>query len=168
MGGPDDKVKSISELNIVPVAVSYEWEPCDKLKAEELYASRGGAYVKREGEDLNSVLTGILQTKGRVHFHICSPLAVEEIKQYEGLLPNDFNKKIASLVDMRICSAYRLWPNNYIAYDILTGLDRYKDKYTEVEKMGFKAHIGNVEGQTREILLGIYANPVISFDVLGK
>ena len=168
MGGPADKVQSIAELNIVPVAVSYEWEPCDKLKAAELYASMDGAYVKRDGEDLNSVLTGILQPKGRVHFHICKPLEADDIKQYEGLLSNDFNKQIASAVDMRICSTYRLWPNNYIAYDMLEGLDTHMDKYTEEEKVKFQTHIGGVEGKTREILLGIYANPVKSFDNIGK
>lgn len=169
MGGPADRTQSIAELNIVPVAVSYEWEPCDKLKAAELYAtSMDGAYVKREGEDLNSVLTGILQPKGRVHFHICKPLVMEDLKQFEGLLSNDFNKQIASIVDMRICSAYRLWPNNYIAYDILDGADNHKDKYTDGEKMDFMAHIGKVEGETRKILLGIYANPVKSYDNLGK
>ena len=168
IGGPDDKVQSIAELNIVPVAVSYEWEPCDKLKAAELYASRDGAYIKRDGEDLNSVLTGILQFKGRVHFHICEPLVEDDIKQYEGLLSNDFNKQIASVVDKRICSAYRLWPNNYIAYDVLDGVDTHRDKYTDEEKMKFQTHIGGVEGKTREILLGMYANPVKSFDNIGK
>ena len=71
MSKPENKIGALSELNIVPVAVSYEWESCDILKALELYASQNVKYIKKPGEDLNSILTGILKPKGRVHFQLC-------------------------------------------------------------------------------------------------
>jgi glycerol-3-phosphate O-acyltransferase len=79
MSNTKDLVKSIEELNIVPIAVSYQWEPCDILKTNELYQSQGGAkYVKRENEDFISILTGITQQKGNVHFSLCKPIEKEE------------------------------------------------------------------------------------------
>ena len=67
--------EALAELNIVPLAISYEWEPCDKLKALELFARESGEpYVKKPGEDLNSILTGITQPKGRVHLAVCKPI----------------------------------------------------------------------------------------------
>ena len=170
-GGPEDKVTSVSELNIVPVSVSYEWEPCDILKTLELYAREQGPYEKKPGEDLESILTGIRQPKGRVHFSICRPVTEEDLVPYSGLRSNDFNRQVASIIDRRICSAYRLLPNNYIAHDILYGSTFCQDRYTAEEKDAFIRYmsrldsIGVAEGDTgrlKSIFLGIYANPVDS------
>ncbi|MGN1221059.1 MAG: acyltransferase, partial [Candidatus Cryptobacteroides sp.] len=90
----EGKSTSLSELNLLPVSVSYEWEPCDILKTLELYARRQGPYIKKPGEDLNSILTGILQPKGRVHFHICEPISELDMEPYNKLSSNDFNKKV--------------------------------------------------------------------------
>ena len=169
-GGPDDKVRSLCELNIVPVAVSYEWEPCDILKAEELCAREQGPYVKKPGEDLNSILTGIRQPKGRVHFSICRPVAEEDLEPYSDLRSNDFNRQAAALIDRRICSAYRLMPNNYIAHDILSDTMSHSDRYTPEERAAFIGYMsrlgssgasGNID-RLRSVFLGIYANPVDS------
>ena len=107
MSRPDDKIQALSELNIVPVAVSYEWESCDILKAIELYQSQYTKYIKKPGEDLNSILTGLLQRKGRVHFELCEPIKDEELMQYDHLTNNEYHKAVAQLIDSRINPAYR-------------------------------------------------------------
>ena len=166
----EGKSTSLSQLNLLPVSVSYEWEPCDILKTLELYAKRQGPYIKKPGEDLNSILTGILQPKGRVHFHICEPISELDMEPYNGLSSNDFNKKVASLVDQRICSTYKLWSNNYIAHDMLSGSRDYASEYDESSKAEFLKHLSaldryehecNVE-ELQHIMLGIYASPVDS------
>lgn len=170
MSGDNDKVKSLAELNLLPVSVSYEWEPCDFLKALELYARSLGPYEKKEGEDLNSILTGIMQPKGRVYIYICPPLTEAELSPYAGLLSNDFNKRVAMMVDKRICSTYHLWPNNYIACDMLSGTSEYSEKYTLEQKKAFEDHMSQLEkyaadcniDELKKIFLGIYANPVTS------
>ncbi|MCI6492206.1 MAG: 1-acyl-sn-glycerol-3-phosphate acyltransferase, partial [Bacteroidales bacterium] len=166
----EGKSTSLSQLNLLPVSVSYEWEPCDILKTLELYAKRQGPYIKKPGEDLNSILTGILQPKGRVHFHICEPISELDMEPYNSLSSNDFNKKVASLVDQRICSTYKLWSNNYIAHDMLSGSSDYASEYDESSKAEFLKHLSaldryenecNVE-ELKHIMLGIYASPVDS------
>lgn len=170
LGGPEDKVEALAELNIAPVAVSYEWEPCDILKAMELYERRRGPYVKKPGEDLNSILTGIRQPKGHVHFSICQPLADEKLAQYSNFRSNDFNRQVATLIDRWICSAYKLMPNNYIAHDILSGTDAYAGNYTKQQHDAFIGHMSKLEAnagsrnldELKMIFLGIYASPVDS------
>ena len=169
-GGPADKVQSIAELNIVPVSVSYEWEPCDILKAMELCAREQGPYVKRPGEDIESILTGIRQQKGRIHFSICEPVMGEDLEPYAGLSSGNFNRQVAAIIDQRVCSAYRLTPNNYIAHDLLTGTQDYADRYNAKEKDAFLRHLSDLEpyrgrgdwNRFKSIFLGIYANPVDS------
>lgn len=170
MSNADDKVSSIAELNILPVSVSYEWEPCDILKTLVLYARQQGPYVKKPGEDLNSIITGIVDPKGRVHFELCKPITAEELKPYESLTSNEFNKQVARLIDQRICTAYRLRPNNYIAHDIMSGSATYSSHYTRQEREAFMTYMSKLdeyaEGCEMNILesifLGIYANPVDS------
>ncbi|MCQ2143568.1 MAG: acyltransferase [Bacteroidales bacterium] len=167
MSRTDDKIASLSELNIVPVAVSYEWEPCDVLKVLELYESSKMAYVKKPGEDLNSILTGIVAFKGRVHFSVCDPIRPQELSKFRDLTLNNFNKEVASLIDKRIFREYRLWPNNFIAHDLLYATSEYRDRYTEAERKAFINHchkLAKYEVDAPELLkekfLGIYANPV--------
>ncbi|MBQ2507320.1 MAG: 1-acyl-sn-glycerol-3-phosphate acyltransferase, partial [Bacteroidaceae bacterium] len=85
MSDPEDKVKALSELHIVPVSISYEWESCDILKALELYESQYTKYTKKPGEDLNSILTGIIQYKGQVHIEICQPISKAELTSLDSL-----------------------------------------------------------------------------------
>ena len=175
MSRSDDKVESLAELNIVPVSVSYEWESCDYLKAFELYMSRQQKYIKRPGEDVTSILTGITQEKGRVHFEVCPAIDKSELASLTGLTQNEFNFEVAQLVDSRINSHYRLWPNNYIAHDLLYGQTRYKGLYTPEEKEAFLEHMALLDKMAQkeqyavtdldvlhEIFLGIYAYPVDS------
>lgn len=160
-GNPSDPVRSVASLNIVPVSLSYEWEPCDLLKAVELYKSRKGPYVKKENEDLNSIVTGVMQRKGAVHIHVCDKISEEELEKLYAGKPNAFFKAVASLIDKRICSAYRLYPNNYIASDIKSGTSEFSEKYTGQERRQFVEHLSQA-GEYSDIILDIYANPVDS------
>ena len=167
MSRPDDKIQALSELNIVPVAVSYEWESCDILKALELYQSQYAKYIKKPGEDLNSILTGILQRKGRVHFELCEPITEEELMKYDHLTNNEYHKAVAQLIDSRINPAYHLWPNNYIAHDLRYGSKAFQSFYTQEEREAFLRRLSHLDkyddcdlDQLKDIFLSIYSNPV--------
>ena len=168
MSRRDDRVLSLAELNIVPVAVSYEWESCDKLKTLELYARhKNGHYEKQPGEDLNSILTGIMQQKGHVHFHICEQITNEDLMEINDSSSSDYYKNIAHLMDQRILAHFALMPNNYIAHDLRSGQNVYADRYTPEQKEQFLDYMRWMAeykdfDQTllKEIFLGIYANPV--------
>lgn len=176
MSRSDDKVRAIADLNIVPVSVSYEWESCDILKTVELYERQFGPYIKKPGEDLNSILTGITQYKGNVHFEVCKPLRFEELNEFSDLTSVEFHKAVANLLDQRICSSYHLYPNNYIAHDILYGNKKYSDMYSSEEKDAFMHRMNKLQkyeeecdmDKLYEIFLGIYANPVDSKSQMSK
>ncbi len=172
MSGNGDFAADFAELNIVPIAISYQFEPCDFLKARELYISRREQYVKKPGEDLKSMLTGLTQYKGGVHYHFASSLSEEVIKGCAELDKNERYKAMAGAIDKEILSNYKLWNNNYIAYDILNNSSSYVECYSQEEKEAFIAYMdagllkivaGETDidmGELREIFLGIYANPV--------
>ena len=166
---PNDKLKALSELNIAPISISYEWETCDILKALELYESRFTKYVKKPGEDLNSILTGIVADKGHVHIEICEPINIDELQLLESMTKQEYVKAVACLIDKRINAAYHLHPNNYIAFDIRYGTNRYSDRYTSAQHEAFcnrLKELSTYEGCELDILmdifLGIYANPINS------
>ena len=167
MSEPKDKIKALADLNIVPIAVSYEWESCDILKALELYESQYTRYTKKPGEDLNSILTGIMQKKGRVHFEICQPISTAELSAFEHQTNNEYHKSVAKLIDRRINTSYRLYPNNYIAHDLLYGNTKYSRMYNEAEYAAFVKRLSKLDKydtcdieHLKEIFIGIYANPV--------
>lgn len=167
MSYPDDKIKAIDQLHIVPVSISYEWEPCDVLKTLELYESQFAAYTKKPGEDLNSILTGLAQQKGRVHIELCDPISQAELHRFESMTNNEYHKTVAHLLDSRIRKAYRLYPNNYIAYDLRYGTTKYQGEYTLEEKEMFLERVRQLERydacdveKLMDIFLGIYSNPV--------
>ncbi len=167
MSCPEDKIKAIDQLHIVPVSISYEWESCDILKSLELYESQFAKYTKKPGEDLNSILTGIVQPKGRVHIELCDPISQAELAKFENLTNNEYHRAVAQLLDNRINTAYRLYPNNYIAYDLRYGTNKYQDCYTQEQKEKFVEYIKQLYRydtcdmeQLTDIFLGIYSNPV--------
>jgi len=166
MSNTTDKVAALTDLHIVPVSVSYEWESCDVLKAIELYESLNVKYIKKPGEDLNSILTGITQQKGRVHFQICPMLQEAELRELSNCSNNEYHKMVGQLIDRRIISSYRLWPNNFIAYDMLTDTNTFHTKYSDEERKAFAKRISKLErfdcniDVLRNIFLKIYANPV--------
>lgn len=167
MSGAGDKVGDLDALRIVPVAVSYEWEPCDVLKSLELYQSRQEKYVKKPGEDLSSILQGIRDRKGRVHFSVCKGLGREELEAYGSLTRIEFNRSVAALIDSRVYSGYRLWPNNFIAHDLRFGQRRWDGRYTDAQREAFLGRMHLLDAYDveepdvlRDIFLSIYANPV--------
>ena len=168
MSRRDDRVASLAELNIVPVAVSYEWESCDKLKTLELYLTKkNGYYEKKPGEDLNSILTGIMQPKGHVHFHVCPMVTEADLMALNDCPSAEFYRRVAELMDSRINPNFYLNPNNYIAHDLRSGSTTYAMHYTNEEKAAFIQYMdwmNEYPDFDREELkanfLGIYANPV--------
>lgn len=172
MSGSGDFVKDFAELHIMPASISYEYEPCDLYKAVEMYIKRRQKYVKAEGEDLNSILTGIMQPKGRVHIQFNEPVTLQEIEDAAQLDKNERFKALGAAMDRKILANFKLWPNNYIAYDMLNGGGRFAGKYTAEEKEAFEGYVTDKLGKAgieadmdelREIFLSIYANPVVSY-----
>lgn len=176
MSRTDDKIEALAELNIVPIAISYEWEPCDILKTLELYASQKTKYIKKPGEDLNSIITGIMQPKGQVHIEFCNLITKEELIQYNDAIISSFNRQVASLIDKRICRAYKLTTNNYIAHDLRFGNKDYSMYYGNKQKDAFIKYLTKLQDYVEsckmdllyDILLGIYSNPVDSKNKYDK
>jgi len=172
-GDRNDLITNISELNITPVATSYEFEPCAMMKARERYITEhDGKYVKQPMEDMDSMTSGIKKKKGIMNIAICPSITREDLMEYEGADKRVLIQAVADLIDERIYENYRLYPNNFIAYDWLSGTSTFKNRYTEEEKDTFKAYCDKIfsklyeelgsdaEPRFTEILLGIYANPV--------
>lgn len=175
MSGSGDFVKDFLELNIVPLSISYEYEPCDIFKARELLISRTQKYVKTEHEDLQSIMTGIKQFKGNVHLNFGVPLTEEEIREASLGDKNDRFQLIRHTLDRRIIGGYKLWKTNYMAYDIVNGGSKYSDNYTPQEVVEFKKYIDGQlkkveptldQNELKDILLHIYSNPVLSKEEL--
>lgn len=167
MSSERDFSKSITELNIVPVAISYEYEPCDDLKTNELYISKTREYVKTKDEDLKSILQGVTQPKGKITLNFGKPLNQELSNVLEIKNKNQKVNKIKEIIDKSIYGNYKLYANNYIAYDILENTTKYTDKYTSDEKQKFisyiESRIKNIEGDKttiKNIFLEMYSNPV--------
>lgn len=177
MSGQEDFQSNFEALNIIPMSISYEFEPCDILKARETVISRKQKYVKAEGEDFNSIMTGIMQKKGNIHLNIGTPLTSEEIAAAAKCDKNDRYQLIRHAVDVRVIDGYKLWKNNYVAYDVLNHSFKYSDKYEMSDVEAFVAYmehqLNTVEPEInradlRKHFLEIYANPVVSKELLAK
>lgn len=157
LGGGDDPLQTLANLHIVPMSISYEWDPCDAMKATELYLSRQGSYHKAKDEDLKSVVMGIIGPKGRVHLNIGAPLKPAELKPADG---EDLPVHVASLLDRRIRSGYQPMPTNYIALSILTGKE-YPNRYTRRDKRLFLERLDSLpNADIRQIMTETYAAPL--------
>jgi hypothetical protein len=177
MSGTSDFVSNFLELNIIPLSISYEYEPCDILKAREVLISRTQKYVKGSREDLVSIITGIKQEKGNIHLNIGQPLSKEEIEAAAVCNKNDRYQAIRHSVDLRVIDGYQLWKTNYMGYDMLNHCYKYAHMYTPEDVKMFTDYIeqklDSVEKSLnrhdlREILLGIYGNPVRSKEMLAE
>lgn len=175
MSGTADFTTNFEELNIVPLSISYEYEPCDILKARERLISRTQKYVKGSREDLISIMTGIEQQKGNIHLNIGSPLTHDEIEAASCCNKNDRYQAIRHAVDVRIIEGYKLWKTNYIGYDMVNHTFKYRDKYTPEDVAQFTDYVEHqldkvekslCRADLRDIFLRIYANPVVSFENL--
>lgn len=175
MSGTADFTTNFEELNIVPLSISYEYEPCDILKARERLISRTQKYVKGSREDLISIMTGIEQQKGNIHLNIGSPLTHDEIEAASCCNKNDRYQAIRHAVDVRIIDGYKLWKTNYIGYDMVNHTFKYRDKYTPEDVAQFTDYVEHqldkveqslCRADLRDIFLRIYANPVVSLENL--
>jgi hypothetical protein len=172
MSGYKEFNESFKELNIVPLVISYEYEPCCAFKIKELIETEAnGTYKKKPGEDLTSITTGITQQKGRIHMSVGTP--VNELIQLVDAekRPNNKISKLAEIIDNEVYRHYKMWPNNFIAYDLLFECNYYKDIYSSLEKEEFlnymQDEISNIEGNKKkvtELFLGIYANPLVNLN----
>ncbi len=171
MSGKDDIVSNLKLLNIVPYAISYEFEPCCAEKINELYISRYKKYEKKPGEDMASVVKGIMQPKGRIHLSFNEPLVLNEDLISSEQNKNEVIRIITQAIDNQIYKNFRLFPNNYIAYDILTGKNKYSEQYSVKEKSVFMKYkqdtLSNLQGnlnELSEIFFQLYANPVLNLE----
>ncbi|MBE8725116.1 1-acyl-sn-glycerol-3-phosphate acyltransferase [Flavobacterium hungaricum] len=169
MGSDEENVMDyFKKLKIVPVSISYEYDPTDVLKMPQLMAEANNeVYVKDKNEDFMTILSGIMGTKKRIHISVGDVLDTEIDKI---VAENDnANKQVQALaqnIDDVILRNYQLWPTNFIAYDILNETDRFADKYKESEKSLFERRlemrIGSDNPVTRQGFLAMYANPVVN------
>ena len=174
MGGQGSVVERLMQLHIVPLAISYEFDPCDYLKAAEFQLKRDvEGWKKSPQDDVLSMRTGIMGYKGRIHYQ-CAPC----IDDYLAALSVDIPKTevfdvIASHIDEQIHRNYRLYPSNYVALDLLEGSSGHSSMYTLEEKAAFEQYVeaqlakidivNKDERFLRERMLTMYANPVRNF-----
>lgn len=164
----DSVTEYFKNLKIVPVSISYEYDPTDALKMPQLLAqSNDETYVKEKNEDFINLISGITGQKKRIHLHIGKPLVAEIDKiAFEESNPNKQIQCIAQVLDDAILQNYRLWPTNYIAYDILHNSLRFENKYTEQEKQLFirrlELRIDMDNNEMSKGILAMYANPVVN------
>ncbi|MBD0725673.1 glycerol acyltransferase [Flavobacterium sp. L1I52] len=156
------------KLKIVPVSISYEYDPTDALKMPQLLAEANNeVYVKQENEDFMTILSGALGQKKRIYIHIGKVLDTE----IDAIVAenDNVNKQIQALaqaIDDSILNSYKLWPTNYIAYDILNETDKYSNQYTPDEKAVFVRRLEQRIDATNPVawqgILAMYANPVVN------
>lgn len=167
MGSDEENVMDyFKKLKIVPVSISYEYDPTDALKMPQLMAEANNeVYIKEKNEDFITLLSGIMGQKKRIHMHIGDVLETEmdEIKRNE----DNSNRQIqavAQVIDDSILSSYKLWPTNFIAHDLLHNSTKYSRLYTEEEKSLFERRlelkIDSGNPKMVESFLAMYANPV--------
>ena len=169
LGKKGNLIDSIRELNIAPVAISYEYDPCDSLKAYEfLQKSKNPDFKKSQRDDLVNMQTGIMGYKGTVHYGF-TPCINDELAQLEG--ESDKATSVCQIIDRHIHLNYRIYPCNYIAYDMLYKENRFANEYTPEQKEDFEKYI---QGQIaklgefaiedyqfmREKMLLMYSNPL--------
>ena len=164
----DSVTDYFKNLKVVPVSISYEYDPTDALKMPQLLAqSNDQTYIKEKNEDFINLISGITGQKKRIHLHVAKPLN-EELDAIAALEsnPNKQIQNIAQVLDDDILQNYKLWPTNYIAYDILHKTERFKTEYTVQEKQLFirrlelRIDMDNAEMQNG--ILAMYANPVVN------
>lgn len=174
MGGEGSIVERLTQLHIVPMTISYEYDPCDYLKAAEFQLKRDNPdWKKGPQDDIISMQTGIMGYKGHVHYH-CSSCIDEYLQTLDSEMPkNELYATIVRHIDREIHRHYRLFPNNYIAHDLLTGKDEQTAHYQPADKVNFERYLSEqLEKITvpqpdiaflRERILTMYANPLRNY-----
>ena len=181
MSGSDDMSLSekLQSLHICPLTISYEYDPCDWLKAAEFQLKRDNPdYVKSEQADLDNMKTGIFGFKGHLHYQVSAPID-KEIAALDSAIPrNQFLDQVAKIIDRHIFEGYRIYPCNRIALDMLRGDNAEASNYTPEQKQAFQTYL---DGQLakidipnpdwdflRERILTMYANPLINKKSLSE
>ncbi len=142
--GGDNWIENLRELNITPVSISYEYDPCDSLKAYEfLQKSKDPDFKKSPKDDLKNMETGIMGHKGRMNFAITSCINGELDKLGDVHDKAELLQSVIDIIDKQIHLNYRIYPGNYIAYDLYYKTDRFADEYTHEQKAKFKCYIDN-------------------------
>lgn len=175
LAGGSTLMENVKNLNLLPVAISYEYDPNDYLKAREFLMKRNDPdYKKSQRDDLFSMETGLLQFKGHVHFTIGQPINPKLDNLSCGADKSEVVKYICKTIDETIYKGYRIYPINYIALDLLENTQRFQDKYTLDEVVAFEKYIttqlAKVEDvpnlsdddmqYMRQMMLTMYANPL--------
>lgn len=179
MGGEGTLVERLKGLHIVPLAISYEYDPCDFLKAQEFQLKRDIAdWKKGPMDDVVSMQTGIMGYKGHIHYD-AAPCIDAWLDTLDPDMPKaDFFKAVAIHIDEEVFRRYRLYPSNYVALDELEGTTAHADRYTAEQKAQFDGYIAQQmakiqlpdkdEAFLRERLLTMYANPARNQEQLLK
>ena len=179
MGGEGTLVERLKGLHIVPLAISYEYDPCDFLKAQEFQLKRDIAdWKKGPMDDVVSMQTGIMGYKGHIHYD-AAPCIDAWLDTLDPDMPKaDFFKAVATHIDEEVFRRYRLYPSNYVALDELEGTTAHADRYTAEQKAQFDGYIAQQmakiqlpdkdEAFLRERLLTMYANPARNQEQLLK
>lgn len=174
LGGEGSFMESLKELNLMPVAISYEYDPNDYLKVREfLLKRRDPSFKKSQRDDLFSMETGLLQFKGKLHFQLTPRIntKIDQIGEFKD--KNESAKAICRIIDQAIHRSYEIFEVNYIAFDILHNTTRFRRKYTAEQKEEFESYIQkqiekiDVDNVTeeernfmRELFLIMYSNPL--------
>ncbi|SFN49192.1 1-acyl-sn-glycerol-3-phosphate acyltransferase [Paenimyroides ummariense] len=164
----DSMMDYFKNLRIVPVTISYEYDPTDKLKMPQLMAKMADElYIKDKNEDFLNLMSGVVGQKKRIHLHVGKPLNTElDTIKNETTNVNKQIQMLAKVIDEQIISNYKLWPTNYIAYDLLNDTDRFANEYTDKEKQLFLRRLELKLDKGNEPMvdtfLEMYANPVVN------
>ncbi len=173
MGGKGSVTEKLKGLHIVPLTISYEYDPCDFLKAKEFQQRRDNPQWKKgPTDDIVSMQTGIMGFKGHVHYH-CAPCIDDFLDSIPADTPkSDIYRIIADHIDHEIHRNYRLYTSNYVALDELQETDAHHDHYTEEDKAVFDRYLAGQlakidlpnkdEAYLRKCILTMYANPAIN------
>ena len=169
MGSDEENLLDyFKKIKVVPVSISYEYDPTDALKMPQLMAEANNeVYIKEKNEDFMTLLSGIMGQKKRIHIHICDVLDRElDVIAAENDNSNKQIQSLAQAIDDSILSSYKLWPTNYIAYDILYKTNQFANVYSENEKQLFERRLEIKIDQSNPIalegFLNMYANPVVN------
>lgn len=170
-------VESVNELNITPIAINYEYDACDFLKAKEFQLKRDNPqYKKSPMDDLLSMQTGLIAPKGRVSYNVCDPIVAPE--EWNELTKNEQVSLLTAEIDKRIHANYILYPNNYVAADLLTNSNKFSDKYTQKDEEKFISYVDKQLNKVdipnpdfpflRHMIYTMYANPVLNQEIALK
>lgn len=175
--GYDDICDALKNLNIVPVSISYEYEPCDHFKVKETIYSQKEKYIKAPNEDLESVLYGITSYKGKIHLEFGKPLN-DFINQLDKSCynRNEIAEVVVKELDYQILTNFKLNKNNYISYDLMHGSDVFLNKYYSIEDLNHFVEYVNKKIKFVEIeekifkkyFYEMYATPIVNQGSSGK